>query len=93
MTFPHRISLCTRDEIAVQDPYGGHGVQVPFPAGMDQEEAAVALARVFPLVPHVTWDRHAWLDLRGLPAMSPGRVQAEWIRSLPEAEATEGVRP
>lgn len=67
MSLAYRMEFLTPEEAGKQDPFGGNGIKIDLPYGMNKEAAVHALAVLYPGVPAVAWAGHAWVDQRGLP--------------------------
>jgi hypothetical protein len=80
----YRAEMLTPEQIAVQDPFGGAGVMLPFTDELAREEAESQLRELFGAAPYVAFTSHAWLDRRGLPeGVSNSEIEDIWRGTLP----------
>ncbi len=64
----YRMDVHTTEQIAAQDPFGGHGRKLVLPLGMSQGEQTAYMEE---RCPHGGWviaheQGHAWVDVRTL---------------------------
>lgn len=61
----YRMEIRAPEEVAAEDPFGGRGVKLPHPPGMNIEAACTLIAKEFPNVPSVSFALVSWADAPG----------------------------
>ncbi len=80
----------TVDEIAAQDPFGGSGVFLAYPAHLDQ--IVQLLEETYGIVAAVSWPgKGAWVDTRRL-GMTPGEICGQWSAAIASRSRGESDR-
>ncbi len=76
----------TVDEIAAQDPFGGLGVFLAYPAHLDQ--IVQLLEEVYGFVAAVSWPgKGAWVD--GRLGMTPEEILRQWSEAIASRSGSE----
>jgi hypothetical protein len=81
----------TAQELSEQDPFNGSGLKLPFPEEITQADAAVCMELLYPGVPYIIWERHAWLDGQKLSPTEQDEAEHAWISYLSDTRGSEGV--